>query len=142
MKNYQKRILSFGQRVGKSWLFIALLGLIAITYFADFVSKTIKIYHDVDKLNPLDIFNTAGLLAFSLGAGYAAFIQVKSKDIKSKRIFLLVWIAISWGLFSALMKIYPWNFGVAISFLILGLLACRRSQWELVEKKWAEENQS
>ncbi len=69
-----------------------------------------------------------------------AFRQLK-KEIRSRRILLFVSVAASWGALAPIMIIYPWNYVLMIIWIIVTLLACRKSQWELVQKKWAEEDQ-
>lgn len=135
MKEYQRQIVSLGQRIGKSRWTILVLILIGITYFADFVSNVIKLFRDPGRQNPLNIFNIAGLLALSVAASLAAYVQIKSKEIKSRRIFLLIFVATGWGMLHPLMKIYPWNFVLAIMWVILGILLSRKFEWRSVESK-------
>jgi len=134
----QDKIASFANRVGKSrWLVVFLL-LIAITYFASFMSETMKIVQDPNKLKSLHAFNTAGLLVFSLGAAYAAYLLVKSRNLKSRGLFLLLFVAAGWGSFSSLMRIYPWNSLIAVSLFVLGLLISRKYEWTSVGRRSAE----
>lgn len=142
MKNYQTRILSFGRLLGQSHWATVILILIAVTYLADFLSNVIKLYQEPAQLNALRIFNTAGRLALSAAATFLAFLRMRGKEIRSRRILLLVSVAASWGALAPLMKIYPWNYVLMMIWIIVTLLACRKSQWELVQKKWAERDQS
>jgi uncharacterized membrane protein YhaH (DUF805 family) len=129
MKPLQERIVSFANRAGKSRWFVVLLVLIAVTYFASFISATIEVIQDPNKLKSLHIFNAAGLLVFSLGASYAAYLLVKFKDVRSRALFLLIFLAAAWGSFSALMRIYPWNSLVAVALIVLGVLISRKYEW-------------
>jgi len=141
MKNYQKGVLYFGKRIGESRWATAILAIIGLTYFADFLSKVTKLYQEPAQLEPLPIFNTAGLLALSAAATFLAFLRIRGKEIRSRRILLFVSVAASWGALAPIMKIYPWNYVLMIIWIIVTLSACRKSQWELVQKKWAEEDQ-
>lgn len=129
MKPLQERIASFANRVGRSRWLVVLLVLIAVTYFASFISATIRIAQDPNTLKLLHIFNAVGLLVFSLGASYAAYLLVKSKNVKSRALFLFIFLAAAWGAFSALMRIYPWNSLVAIALVVLGVLISRKYEW-------------
>lgn len=142
MKKYQERILSFGQKqIWSRWYQLFLI-LIAITTFAEFLSRGLDIYYDPERLVPLDVFNAAGLLAFSLATGYGAITLMKGKRIKSKNQLLVVILAFAWGAFPLLMKIYPWNLAVMAFIIIGGLLLRRKVQWEPVEERGAEHDRT
>lgn len=142
METTQRKILSFGRTVGKSRWFIILLFFIGASYLLRFLANTKTIYQDPGRLTLLNLFNAAGFLAFSLSMIYVGVILLKSKNIKSRRLFQLLCIAVIWGGISDLMGIYPWNFVLATFFLIVMLSLSRKSVWELAEKKWAEREQS
>lgn len=129
MKSYQERIVSFGNKLGKSRWFIVLAVLIAITYFASFMSAAIRITQDLTKLTPLYLFNAFGFLAFGLGVSYGAYMLIKSKSLKSRGSFLLIFLALAWGSFSSLMKIYPWNSVIAVAVVAYGVLISRKYEW-------------
>jgi hypothetical protein len=142
MKDYQTALLSFGQQFAKSRWATLILTLIGITYFADFMSNTIRTYEDPSQLTPLNIFNSGGLLALSLSAGYLVFLRMASKEVESRKVLFVIFVAAAWGAFAPLMNIYPWNFVLMIAWIIVGLLICRRSQWELVERRGAEHDRT
>ncbi|GEM_PF-4947030 len=139
---YQGKILSFGQKLGKSRWFAVFLLFIGISYFAKFMASALNIYQVVDSPTFLNILNAAGFLVFSLSTTYVSIVLLMSRDIKSRRLFLLLSIAAIWGGFSDLMKIYPWNIVIAIFFLIVVRSLSRKSVWELLQKKWAEKKQN
>jgi hypothetical protein len=142
MKAYQTTLLSFGQRFAKSRWATLILTLIGITYFADFLSNTIRVYEDPGQLTPLNIFNAGGLLALSLAAAYLVFLRMVSKGAESRKVLLLIFVAAAWGAFAPLMQIYPWNFVLMMAWIIVGLLVCRKSQWELPEERRPETDMS
>ena len=110
---------------------------ISIWYFVGFLYAMIQFALHSDLLTPFDVFWAGGILALSLAAAYAAFFQLKSLDL-TRNAFSLMWLGLTWGLFSSAMKIYPWNMALTILWLLLGLLGLRRSKWELVEGEFSE----
>lgn len=134
MKDYQTTILSFGQRFAKSRWGTLILTLIGITYFANFMSNMIRMYADPSQVTPLKVFNTGGPLVLALAAAYLVFLRMASKEIESRKVLLLIFVATAWGAFAPLMNIYPWNFVLMMAWVIVGLLICRKAQWESVEE--------
>jgi len=112
---------------GKSRFLVTVYILISVLYLSAFVVVVIKMIQHPPLVTALNVFYVAGLLAFSLAAGYLAFLQITGVNLTSKA-FLMFWIAAGWGMFSSTMKIYPWNIAVAGAWLGLGLLALRNLQ--------------
>ncbi len=134
MKPHQNRIVSFGQSFAKSGWATLILVLIGITYLADFISKMINTYHHPDKLTPLSMFNAAGVLALSITATVVALVRIVSREIESRKVLLLIFIAAGWGGFAPLMQLYPWNYALMLAWVIAGLLISRKSLWESLQE--------
>jgi len=107
------------------------LVLIGVTYLSDFISKAIESYRDPGKASALYLFNAAGLLVLSLAAAFVAVMRILSVEIESRKIVFLIFVAGGWGGFAPLMQIYPWNLVLLVGWVVIGLLICRKSQWDL-----------
>lgn len=115
-----------------------ILTLVGITYFAGFVSDTMRMYADQSERTPLNIFSAGGLLALSLAATYLVFLRMMSKEVESRKVLLLIFVAAAWGALAPLLQIYPWNFVLMIAWIIVGALVCRKSHWELPDERRRE----
>lgn len=114
---------------------------IGIWYFVGFIYAVMQFALHPDLITPFNFFCAGGIISFSLAVGYCGYIQIKLMDF-TRRAWLFLFIGGSWGVFSTTLKIYPWNIALALPWLILGLIGCRRSKWELVGEDLAEKEQA
>ena len=130
-------MLSSGPKLSKLLLILFLLGL-AIIILRTLLVGAVSIYNDPSTIDLFGILIIGGMLTFSLSLVYIAFMQMVPNKVMTRKGFALLWLSVSWGLFSFTVKLYPWNIIFALGFLLIGLPYYYRYPWKLVDGKWVD----
>ena len=133
----EEKMLSSGPKLGKLLLILFFLGL-AIFILRILLVGAVSIYKDPSTIDLFGILIIGGMLSFSLSLVYAAFMQMMPNKVMTRKGFTLVWLSLSWGVFSFAVKLYPWNIIFALGFLAIGVPYYYKYPWKLVDGKWVD----
>ena len=98
---------------------------LAIYFFLQFVLNWVDLQKHPSVVSPYDMFVLLGPLAAAVSMGILAHARLSSSSW-SRSLSVVMSIGLGWGSLWFLQYFYPWNVGLAVGLLLIGIVAMGR----------------
>lgn len=100
---------------------------LAIYFLLQFVLNLVDLQKHPSIISPFDMFVFLGPLAAAVSMGIFAYARLLSSP-SSKSLSVVICLGLGWGTLWFLQYFFPWNIGLAVGFLLIGIVGLGRQK--------------